>query len=125
MDEAEKILYNHALIALEAMILFLPFFFFKKLKWIEEFQILGPIRQSVRFGVIYGLIIFITMIPLAMYFGMKLSAQFSLPGAIGNLLSNGAEEIIYRGILFSTALALFRKSWISLMISSLAFGLAH
>jgi membrane protease YdiL (CAAX protease family) len=125
LGQTEKILFSHALIVFEALILFLPFFIFKKRRWVQGFQASGSLRQSVQPGVAYGLLIFITIIPVALYFGMKLSAQFSLPSAVGNLLSNGAEEIIYRGILLAAAMTLFRKSWISIIISSMAFGLAH
>ncbi|AZZ37042.1 hypothetical protein CIK05_09635 [Bdellovibrio sp. qaytius] len=125
LGEAEKILCNHALIVLEAAILFLPFLLFKRLKWVQGFPLSGNIGHSARQGLIYGLLIFLTIIPVAFYFGMKFSPQFSIPDAVGNLFSNGAEEIIYRGILFSAALSLFKKPWFALIASAASFGFGH
>ncbi|WP_277579740.1 CPBP family intramembrane glutamic endopeptidase [Bdellovibrio svalbardensis] len=125
LGAAERILFSHLLIVLEAAILVLPYLFLKKLNWIDGFHVLGNTRQSVRRGTLYGLLLFVTVVPVALYFGMRFSFQFSLPGVVGNLFSNGAEEVIYRGILFSAALSLFRKPWLAVAASAFAFGFGH
>ena len=56
---------------------------------------------------------------------MKYSPQFSAVSALGNVFSNGAEELIYRGIIFSATVLIFRNSWLSVTISAFAFGVGH
>lgn len=121
----ERILINHGLIVLEAVILASVFVLFRNAKKIDRFYMTGNHKASIRFGFITGLFIFLITIPVALYFGMKYSPQFAFVGAIGNILSNGAEEVIYRGILFAAVFSLFKSSWAALLISSVAFGVGH
>lgn len=121
----ERILINHSLIVLEAVFMVSVFAFFRKMKKIDAFYLLGDFRIAVRYGFVAGLFVFAITIPVAIYFGMKYSPQFAVVGAVGNIFSNGAEEVIYRGILLSAAVLIVRKSWCGLVISSIAFGLGH
>lgn len=125
LGPAEKILCNHALIVLEAIILFLTYLLFNRQKWVTSFQISGNVGQSARQGLIYGFLIFLTIIPVAFYFGMKFSPQVSIPDAFGNFFSKGAEELIYRGILLSAAISLFKRPWTAVLISAVSFGIGH
>ncbi len=121
----ERVLINHGLIVLEAFFLFSLFALLRKMRRIDGFYLLRDPKASVQYGIISGLFIFAITIPVALYFGMTYSPQFATTGAIGNIFSNGAEEVIYRGILFSAALLIFRKSWFGILIVSIAFGLGH
>lgn len=125
MMTEERILINHGLIVLEAALLFLVFFFFRKTNRVDEFHLLGDRKVAVHYGFIIGLFIFLITIPVALYFGMKYSPQFGAIDAIGNVFSNGAEEVIYRGILFAAAVSIFKSSWVAVVISSVAFGAGH
>jgi membrane protease YdiL (CAAX protease family) len=119
------LLINHGLIVLEALILFVPFYILQRMNLISNFQILGNTRNSLPMGIWLGFLIFALTIPVAMYFKMKYSFQFSFVEVAGNIFSNGAEEMIYRGILLAAAASLFKKSWVSICISAFAFGFGH
>ena len=121
----ERVLINHGLIVIEATLMFLLFAIFRKNRRIDEFYFLGNPKNSILYGLIFGLLIFAVTIPVALYFGMKYSPQFAAVEAIGNIFSNAAEEIIYRGILFSAAVLVFRRSWLGVVVSSIAFGIGH
>ncbi len=123
-DAAEKVLLNHFLIVLEGFILFLFYYFFVGKK-IDGFNVCGGNKNSIKIGIAVGVLIFLTTIPVGFYFGMKISPHFNLVDGVGNLFSNGAEEVIYRGIIFVTVLSLFRSAWLGIIISGVAFGLGH
>jgi membrane protease YdiL (CAAX protease family) len=124
-DAAEKILLNHFFIVLEGFILFIVYYFFRRNKKIDGFNVCGRNKNSIKIGIAVGVLIFLTTIPVGLYFGMKISPYFNLVNGLSNLFSNAAEEVIYRGIIFVAVLSLFRPTWISIVISGVAFGLGH
>lgn len=122
-DNSTKTLFNHFLIVLEALILFVVYIIYRHQGWIERIVIRG--KKFIFLGVIIGVGIFISTFPIAFHFGMKVQPHLSLMNLIGNFFSNAAEEFIYRGLIYIAALSLFRSSLFAIFISSIAFGLGH
>lgn len=46
----------------------------------------GSKKQSLREGFVGGILLFATVIPVAIYFGMKFAPQFSWVGALGEFI---------------------------------------
>jgi len=122
---AEKVLLNHGLIIVEALMLFAVYSTFRGFKRTEDFHLMRGHNSVVKYGLLSGFVIFVLTFPIANLFGMKFFFQFDHVGFIGNLFSNAAEEVIYRGILYSAALLLFKNSWFSIFISAVMFGVGH
>lgn len=123
-DSLEKILLSHLFIVLEACILFIFYKYLFFTKNIEGFKF-NHSKNSIKTGIFVGLFIFLTSVPVGLYFGMKINPHFSLLNSVGNVFSNGAEEIIYRGIIFTALYSVFKSNWISITASGIMFGIAH
>lgn len=119
------ILLNHCLIVFEALCLFAVYAVFRKLHQIDRIELFGEARKAFGWGAFVGIGLFLFTVPVVIYFGMSYSPQFSAADAVGNIFSNGAEELIYRGILFMAAMKLFSNQKLAVVVSAAAFGLGH
>lgn len=122
-DPSIKTLFNHFLIVLEAAFLYLIYFIYQKLGWLESIKI--KTRNHYILGILVGIGIFISAFPIVFHYGMQIKTDFSLINFIANIFSNAGEEFIYRGLLYAGALSLFRSSTIAIILSSIAFGAGH
>ncbi|MDP7322235.1 MAG: CPBP family intramembrane metalloprotease [Bacteriovoracaceae bacterium] len=81
--------------------------------------------KSLKEGLIWGLLICVPTIPLALSLDFKLDFDINWPSILGNVISNSYEEITYRVFLFSIAAYTFRNIWISVLFVALLFALGH
>ena len=122
-DPSIKTLLNHCLISIEASFLYLIYFIYTKLGWLESIKI--KTRNHYIFGILVGMAIFISAFSIAFHYEMQIYPEFSFINFIGNIFSNAGEEYIYRGLLYVSALTLFRSTTIAIILSSIAFGAGH
>ena len=122
-SDVAQTLFSHFLIILEAFLLFILYYIYQKSGWLEPIRIKA--RNFYILGIIVGIGIFISAFPVVFHYQFKIFFEFPFIKIIGNIFSNAGEEFIYRGLLFASALSLFRSSTIAIILSSLAFGAGH
>jgi membrane protease YdiL (CAAX protease family) len=125
LDYFGGVLLNHALIAVEAALLFALYWPLCRHRVIEKFNPFGNLRRALRWGSGVGIAVSIVSVPVLMHFGMRFSPRFSAAYVLLSFISSAAEEIIYRGILLAAALGLSRSRWLGVLLAALAFGLGH
>lgn len=101
------------------------FFIFYKLKMIPAPRFAGRTSVIFREGLLWGLLICLPTIPLALQFGYHLGFAPNWGSIVGNIFSNFYEEFTYRFFLFSVAAYAFRNIWAGLLTSALLFAIVH
>jgi len=108
-----------------AVLCFGTFLVFAKLKMFRLPSLKRNVKSSLVKGFVAGLII--TALTVIQVFLTKSQFHFNLDiwEITGNIFSNAYEEIIYRGLIFTGMLYLFRISWAAFIVSGLIFGWSH
>jgi membrane protease YdiL (CAAX protease family) len=107
------------------IVCFLMLLGFCALKILPWPQVRGSISKVAKEGTLWGLLICIPTIPLALYLGFKLGFAPNWQNILGNVISNTYEELTYRVFLFSIAAYAFRSVWVGIFIASILFASIH
>lgn len=101
------------------------FFIFYKIKIVPAPQLNSKAKLIFREGFLWGLLICIPTVPLALNLGYHIGFAPNWQSILGNIISNSYEEFTYRVFLFSVAAYAFRHIWIGVLISSFLFAVIH
>lgn len=101
------------------------FAIFWKAKIIPAPQINVKLIRISKEGTIWGLLICVPTIPLALHLGYHLGFKPNWQSILGNIISNSYEEFTYRVFLFSIAAYAFRNIWLGIFISAILFAAVH
>lgn len=85
----------------------------------------GSLSKVVKEGSVWGILICMPAIPLALYLGFKLGFAPNWQSILGNIVSNSYEELTYRVFLFSIAAYAFRNIWVGILVSAVLFAWIH
>lgn len=80
------------------------------------------LRFALGAGAAVAALTFAVVVPL---YGAKLGFHLDLDSVMGNLFSNGYEEVQYRVLIMFAGLYLFRNRWAAIVLSGAVFGLTH
>lgn len=85
----------------------------------------GSISKVFKEGTLWGLLICVPVIPLALHLGFELGFTFSWQKMLGNVISNSYEELTYRVFLFSVAAYALKSIPAGALVSAVLFALIH
>lgn len=107
------------------LLCFALFLLFYRAKLIPAPQFRANARVIFKEGSVWGLLICLPAVPLAIQLGYRLGFHPDWQSMAGNVLSNTYEEFTYRFFLFSVAAYAFRNAWAGMLISSFLFAVVH
>jgi len=105
--------------------LFVLFLIYYKFNIIPAPHFRAKASVIFREGFLWGLLICIPTIPIALQLGFHLGFAPNWQSIAGNIISNFYEEFSYRFVLFSVAAYAFNNIWAGAIISALMFAVVH
>lgn len=101
------------------------FIIFRRANLIPRPQLSGKFNIVLREGLVWGILICIPTIPLALHLGYKLGFNPNWQSILGNIISNSYEEFTYRVVLLSISAYAFRSIWLGIIITAILFAVIH
>jgi membrane protease YdiL (CAAX protease family) len=103
----------------------LLFVLFHRAKIIPMPKFNAKILVIAREGFLWGLVICIPTVALALQMGYHIGFAPNWQGILGNIISNSYEEFVYRVFLLSVAAYAFKNLWAGVLVSAILFGIVH
>ena len=84
------------------------------------------IHQTLKQGLVTGTCLALaTLVSMPPLYGLEMQFHANPWSIVGNAFSNTYEEIVYRGLIFTSVQSCTGSPWAGIMVSGLAFGYVH